>query len=82
MSEDKKDKIIYGLIIAVFLLLANFLYSKDVTGLFNKSEQIKVNSTKELRKSLKKNSIRKFIFQVKLKILEFMRLKMEKDLRI
>lgn len=51
MSEDKKDKIIYGLIIAVFLLLANFLYSKDVTGLFNKSEQINIEDQNDLEQT-------------------------------
>lgn len=40
MSDDKKDKIIYGLIIAVFILIANFAYSNNIGGIFDKSEKI------------------------------------------
>lgn len=40
MSDDKKDKIIYGLIIAVFILIANFAYSNNRGGIFDKSEKI------------------------------------------
>lgn len=40
MSDDKKDKIIYGLIIAVFILIANFAYSNNIAGIFDKSDKI------------------------------------------
>ncbi|WP_306483894.1 helix-hairpin-helix domain-containing protein [Anaerococcus sp.] len=40
MSDDKKDKIIYGLIIAVFILIANFAYSNNMAGIFDKSDKI------------------------------------------
>ncbi|ACV28962.1 ComE operon protein 1 [Anaerococcus prevotii] len=40
MSDDKKDKIIYGLIIAVFILIANFAYSNNIGGFFDKSDKI------------------------------------------
>lgn len=40
MSDDKKDKIIYGLIIAVFILIANLAYSNNIGGIFDKSEKI------------------------------------------
>ena len=40
MSDDKKDKIIYGLIIAVFILIANFAYSNNIGGIFDKSDKI------------------------------------------
>ena len=40
MSDNKKDKIIYGLIIAVFILIANFAYSNNIGGIFDKSEKI------------------------------------------
>lgn len=50
MSEDKKDKIIYGLIIAVFLLIANYVYSNDIGGIFNKPEQINLVDQSDLEK--------------------------------
>lgn len=40
MSDDKKDKIIYGLMIVVFILIANFAYSNNITGIFDKSDKI------------------------------------------
>lgn len=40
MSDDKKDKIIYGLIVAVVILLANFIYSNDVGGFFDNENRI------------------------------------------
>ncbi len=40
MSDNKKDKIIYGLIIAVFILIANFAYSNNIGGIFDKSDKI------------------------------------------
>lgn len=40
MSDDKKDKIIYGLIIAVFILIANFAYSNNMAGIFDKSDKV------------------------------------------
>lgn len=40
MSDDKKDKIIYGLIVAVVILLANFIYSNDVGGFFDNDNRI------------------------------------------
>ncbi|MDY2928116.1 helix-hairpin-helix domain-containing protein [Anaerococcus sp.] len=40
MSDNKKDKIIYGLIIAVFILVANFVYSNNIGGIFDKSDKI------------------------------------------
>lgn len=40
MSDDKKDKIIYGLIIAVFILIANFAYSNNIAGIFDKSDKV------------------------------------------
>lgn len=40
MSDNKKDKIIYGLIIAVFILVANFAYSNNIGGIFDKSDKI------------------------------------------
>lgn len=40
MSDDKKDKIIYGLIIAVFILIANFAYTNNIAGIFDKSDKI------------------------------------------
>lgn len=40
MPDDKKDKIIYGLIIAVFILIANFAYSNNMAGIFDKSDKI------------------------------------------
>lgn len=39
MSDDKKDKIIYGLIIVVFILIANFAYSNNMAGIFDKSDK-------------------------------------------
>lgn len=39
MSDDKKDKIIYGLIVAVVILLANFIYTNDVGGVFNDKDE-------------------------------------------
>lgn len=40
MSDDKKDKIIYGLIVAVVILLANFIYTNDVGGFFDNDNRI------------------------------------------
>lgn len=40
MSDDRKDKIIYGLIVAVVILLANYIYTNDVGGLFDKDDRI------------------------------------------
>lgn len=40
MSDDRKDKIIYGLIVAVVILLANYIYTNDVVGLFDKDDRI------------------------------------------
>ena len=40
MSDNKKDKIIYGLIIAVFILISNFAYSNNIGGIFDKSDKI------------------------------------------
>lgn len=40
MSDNKKDKIIYGLIIAAFILVANFAYSNNIGGIFDKSDKI------------------------------------------
>lgn len=40
MSDDKKDKIIYGLIVAVVILLANFIYTNDVGGFFGNDNRI------------------------------------------
>lgn len=40
MSDDKKDKIIYGLMIVVFILIANFAYSNNIAGIFDKSDKI------------------------------------------
>ena len=39
MSDDKKDKIIYGLIVAVVILLANFIYTNDVGRVFNDKDE-------------------------------------------
>ena len=40
MSDDKKDKIIYGLIVAVVILLANFIYTNDVGSFFDNDNRI------------------------------------------
>ena len=40
MSDDKKDKIIYGLIVSVVILLTNFIYSNDVGGFFYNENRI------------------------------------------
>ena len=40
MSDDKKDKIIYGLIVAVVILLANFIYTNDVGSFFDNENRI------------------------------------------
>ena len=40
MSDDKKDKIIYGLIVAVVILLANYIYTNDVGGFFDNENRI------------------------------------------
>lgn len=40
MSYDKKDKIIYGLIVAVVILFANYIYSNNIGGIFDKEEQV------------------------------------------
>lgn len=40
MSDNKKDKIIYGLIIAVVLLLSNYIYTNNIGGIFKKDERI------------------------------------------
>ena len=40
MSDDKKDKIIYGLIVAVVILLANFIYTNDVGSFFDSENRI------------------------------------------
>lgn len=40
MSDDKKDKIIYGLIVAVVILLANFIYMNDIGGFFDNENRI------------------------------------------
>ena len=40
MSDDKKDKIIYGLIVAVVILLANFIYTYDVGSFFDSDNRI------------------------------------------
>lgn len=40
MSDDKKDKIIYGLIVAVVILLANFIYMNDVGSFFDNDNRI------------------------------------------
>ena len=40
MSDDRKDKIIYGLIVAVVILLANYIYTNDVGCLFDKDDRI------------------------------------------
>lgn len=40
MSDDKKDKIIYGLIVAVVILLANFIYTNDIGSFFDNDNRI------------------------------------------
>lgn len=40
MSDDKKDKIIYGLIVAVVILLANFIYTNDLGSFFDNDKRI------------------------------------------
>lgn len=40
MSDDKKDKIIYGLIVTVVILLANFIYTNDVGSFFDNDNRI------------------------------------------
>lgn len=74
MSDDKKDKIIYGLIIAVFILIANFAYSNNMAGIFDKSDKVSLVDEDNLdedqdidskKEESTNDSIKKFIYQAR-----------------
>lgn len=74
MSDDKKDKIIYGLIIAVFILIANFAYSNNIAGIFDKSDKVSLVDEDNLdedqdidskKEESTNDSIKKFIYQAR-----------------
>lgn len=57
MSYDKKDKIIYGLIVAVVILFANYIYSNNIGGFFDKEEQVSLLDEGNIDKQKDKDEI-------------------------
>lgn len=58
MSYDKKDKIIYGLIVAVVILFANYIYSNNIGGIFDKEEQVSLLDEGNIDKQKDKDEIK------------------------